>query len=105
MKTMMHNVGHKISEDMAIPAKEDKNKKIYPTLNISDKEFTGLKGKEVGDNMNILIECKICGMDMYHDENSKDKKTNYRLEIHKMGEEGEMKMSKAMEEMVNHRKD
>lgn len=92
----MYDVGHKMSEDMAMPTKENKNKKHYPSLHLSDEEFPALKGKDVGDKLSVMMDCVIAGYDMNQSQGQK-KKVDYRLEIHRMGEEGEIKMYRALE--------
>lgn len=91
----IYDVGHK-PEEMATPTKSEKPKKYYPSINLSDKELPCLKGSKVGDKMSLLILCEITGT---HKRNNDP--IDYTLEIKKMGEEGEMKMSKAMEKAMD----
>jgi len=94
----MYDVGHKMSMDMSVSSKESKNKKSYPTLYLSDKELPILKGKDVKDKINLIIECEIVGLNMRKNNNDKeDKGTSYDLEIKRAGEESETKMSQAIE--------
>ena len=90
----LYDVGHK-SEEMAVPSKSTKSKKYYPSINLSDKELPCLKGVKVGDKLSLLMLCEITGT---HKRNNDP--TDYTIDIKKMGEEGEMKMSKAMKEAM-----
>ena len=93
----MYDVGTKRSMEMCV-GKSDKNEKSYPTLYISDKELPILKGKDVLDKINLVIECEITGCSMRKSANDKeDKGMSYDLKIIRAGEESEMKMSKAMD--------
>lgn len=100
----MYDVGHKMAEGIPAAFKENKNKKYYPSLHLSDEEFPVLKGKEVGDKLSIMVDCVIAGCDMNQSQGQK-KKVNYRLEIHKMGEEGEMRMSRALEKATEEKEE
>ena len=91
--TKIYDVGHKSEPETTVS--QPKNKKFYPSINLSDKELPYLKGSKVGDKMSLLILCEITGTHK-RDNNPID----YTLEIKKMGEEGEMKMSKAMEKAM-----
>jgi len=99
----MYDVGHKMSMEMTV-GKSEKNKKNYPTVYISDKELPILKGKDIGDKINLLIECEIKGVNM-HARSKEDKKTNYDLEIKRAGEESETKMSQAIDEATNEKEE
>ena len=87
----MYDVGHK-SEPMEV-GKPEKNKKYYPSIRLSDKELPCLKGAKMGDKLSLMMSCEITGANKQDDN-----PTEYTLEVKKLGEESEMKMSKALEE-------
>ena len=91
MKHKMYDVGKK-SEPMEV-GKPEKNKKHYPSMYLTDKALPCLKGMKVGDKLSLMIMTEITGTSK-RDNNP----TEYTLEVHKAGEESEMRMSKAMEE-------
>ncbi len=101
----MIDIGEKMSEATCGPCnpeKEDKDKKYYPSLNLSTKQLPDLKGKEPGDRGIMQVEYEIKGYSM---RSTKDKKDdgNYDLEIKKIGLSNEevksVKEEKADEEL------
>lgn len=88
--TTMYDVGHKMSEEMAMQPK--KNEKHYQDLSFTDKELPCLKGAKSGDKLSLLSLCEVDSV-----EDKKGEPSRYRLKVLKMGEESEMKMHKALE--------
>jgi hypothetical protein len=94
-KTLGYNVGHKMNEDTIAPGKEYKNRVCYPTVYLSDVDLPYLKGLEVGDKVSFLCLFEITGI-----KQDKNKKWNYDLDLQKVAEESEMKISKALEKFL-----
>lgn len=87
----MYDVGTKPQEISS----SSKSEKYYPSLSFTSEELPCLKGMDVGDKINLLMQCEISGLN----KNNKDK-TSYTLKIKKAGEESEERMSKALEKVT-----
>ena len=75
----MIDMGHKMDTDTM----QDKNKMMYPHLNLNHKIHEGLKGKDVGDMCHLEIMGKIVS------KSESDLGDDMTIEIHKMGYKGE----------------
>lgn len=69
---------------------KNEEKKYYPTLFICDKEAPVLKGSEAGDVKTLVIKVKVNSVSTRDDEKN-GKKSDYSLEIQKIGLVGEDK--------------
>jgi len=72
----MGNLGRKKKEvyDM-MSTKEDKNKIIYPTVRVSSNDISGLRQKDVGEEIKLIVKAKVKGIEI-------DKaKSEYNLEL------------------------
>ena len=79
----------------------DKKKKIYPEIRLTEEMCPFLEGAEVGEKLSLLAICKITEIKEEEGENERE----YELEIQKLGEEGEMKMTKAVEKAIGPHKE
>lgn len=88
--------------DCAMPMKEMKDEKHYPSLHLSTKQMPDLKGKEPGDKGIMQIEYEIKGYSMHSTMDKKDE-GSFDIEIRKIGMSDEkvksVKEEKAMEGM------
>lgn len=57
---------------------EDKNRVYYPEASFEQKVMPGLKDKNVGDTIKLVIEARVCGISEY-----KNGEVDYRLEFRK----------------------
>lgn len=85
---MAYDLGHKPEE----PQKVEKQEKYYPSLSFSTEEIPDLKGREVGDKVELHIAGEVKGM------RENDKETSYDIEFQKctmkkMSKEEYMSMS------------
>lgn len=91
MKKKMIDVGKKPESMEVSPVK--KSEKYYPSIHLTDKALPCLQGCKVGEKLSLLMDCEITGTTKRNDDPAE-----FTLEVHKIGEEKHMKMSKAMEE-------
>lgn len=84
----LHDMGERHSEYLE---PMHGNKKHYPSIYISTKQLPCIKGCKVGERMSLLILAEVV---------SANKDGKYTLEIKKMGEEGDTKMTKAVEKAM-----
>lgn len=87
----MVDVGKKPESMEASPVK--KSEKYYPSMHLTDKALPCLKGCRVGDKISLLMDCEITGTTKRNDDPAE-----FTLEVHRVGEEKHIKMSKALEE-------
>lgn len=100
MKKVGYDLGHKMQEEMPMPMTNmDKKKICYPNVHLSDKELPLLEELDVGDKVSFLCLFKII------DKMETEKECNYTLELQKVAEDSEMKMSKALEDFMGEHKE
>ena len=102
-KEMKKKVGYDLGHKEVSPSKDYKNKVCYPTIYLSDKELPYLEEIEVGDKVSFLCLFKLVSKE--ERENEKEEICNYTLELQKVAEDAEMKMTKALEEFMGPHKE
>ena len=83
--------------------KSDKKKddrKVYPTITVTEKEMPYLDDLNVGDKISLITLYKVVRI-----EDSEKTDCNYTLEINKVAEESGMKISKALEKFMGEHKE
>lgn len=94
-KNVGYDLGHKMEEDMPM------SKKIcYPSVHLTEEELPLLEETEVGDKVSFLCLFEVTSM-----RKEKDGKACYDLDLLKVAEDAEMKMSKALEEFMGEHKE
>lgn len=99
-KKVGYNLGHKDGIEATIGTpKEMKDKICYPKIYLSDKELPLLEEVEVGDKVSFLCLFKVTS------KSETDRGCNYDLELQKVAEDNEMKISKALEKFMGEHKE
>ena len=93
----LHDLGKK---DYGIPVSEDKEIH-YPNICVDTEMMPILKGVEVGETVSLLAICEVKSIR----KDGKNKPVEIALDIKKLGEEGDMKMSKAVEKAIGSHKE
>jgi len=83
----MNDMGHKI-EDCCAPmsAKDNKNRKYYPSVYLSSQEAGFLKDQDVGEKKRFIIDGIIKSKTLNSRSNGKDS-ASFDIEIRSMGVE------------------
>lgn len=86
-----HDVGKKMSEDMAMPmdTKEMKNKVHYPSFQIDGNKVPELKNYNVGDAIQLVIKGAIVRKSMRED--GKNNSFDVEVDVHSVGASGRSK--------------
>lgn len=101
MVSKLYDLGRSEKEMYGSPTstKESKNRIVYPSLSITSKQLPCLEEAEIGEKASLLILVEVKGV---HKEKNGNR---YELDVLKMGEEGETKMTKAVEKAMGQHKE
>ena len=102
-KAVGYDVGKKHDTMEAVPTKLEKKKICYPTVYLTDEELPYLEQVEVGDKVSFLCLFEVVSKTEREDKDGE--KCDYTLELQKVAEDAEMKMSKALEEFMGEHKE
>ena len=95
MVKKLHDLGRSEKEMYGSPTLVGKGKRIiYPSLSITTKQLPCLENADIGEKASLLILVEVKGV---HKEKNGNR---YELDVLKMGEEGETKMTKAVEKAM-----
>jgi len=83
VKVKMIDVGEK-NEGLTKIESPKKNEKYYPTLYLSTKQLTALKGKKPGDKLTLLVDAEVKGFSL-RSTKGKEEEGNYDIEVQKIG--------------------
>lgn len=80
----LHDAGHKIGALKPIEPKSLKDEKIYPTLYVSTKDVPGLKGKEAGDYVTLVVRACIRSRSL-SERKGGEANENFSLDLESIG--------------------
>lgn len=103
MITKIHDVGRTHDEMYGMPVSIGKNKKekCYPSITVTTEQIPFLEDVVVGEKMSLLAICEVKSIR----QEGKNKPMEITLDVKKLGEEGEMKMTKAVEKAIGEHKE
>jgi hypothetical protein len=74
----LKNLGRKYGQETNVKSAEEQIS--YPEVTITEETLPALKGKDIGDTVNLIVEARLCGINAY-----KNGDTDYRLELLRAG--------------------